>query len=232
MAIDVARGFRSMLTMISPKLNATVVYAIKKHKLMYWKDPKTFVEKLVKLRIENYNYNPLVKKCSDKYAVREYLSGGGYSYLLNDLIAVYDRPEDIEWDALPSRFALKLNYACGYNIICEDKSELDKAQTVEKLNYWIKQKPWLGYAELQYKDVQVKILVEKFLEGKDGLFPEDYKVYCFNGTPKAILYMTGRYSDSMRVGFFDTDWKYIGQPHKHYLGSGAGSIKAVSVCAS
>ena len=113
---------------------------------------------------------------------------------------------------------MKLNYACGYNIICEDKSELDKAQTVEKLNYWIKQKPWLGYAELQYKDVQVKILVEKFLEGKDGLFPEDYKVYCFNGTPKAILYMTGRYSDSMRVGFFDTDWKYIGQPHKHYLG--------------
>lgn len=82
MAIDVARGFRSMLTMISPKLNATVVYAIKKHKLMHWKDPKTFVEKLVKLRIENYNYNPLVKKCSDKYAVREYLSGGGTAIFL------------------------------------------------------------------------------------------------------------------------------------------------------
>ena len=44
---------------------------------MHWRNPKSFVEKLVKLRIENYNHNPLVKKCADKYAVREYLSGEG-----------------------------------------------------------------------------------------------------------------------------------------------------------
>ena len=29
MALDIARGFQSMLTIISPKMNATVIYAIK-----------------------------------------------------------------------------------------------------------------------------------------------------------------------------------------------------------
>ena len=44
-----------------------------------------------------------------------------------------DNHRDIEWDVLPSRFALKLNYACGYNIICKDKSKLDKTEAVAKL---------------------------------------------------------------------------------------------------
>lgn len=132
------------------------------------------------------------------------------------MIAAYDKPEDIEWDVLPDRFALKLNYANSYNVICTDKSGVDKQAVVRKLNAWIKEKPWLGYAELQYKNVPIKVIVEKFLEGKDGLFPEDYRIYCFNGEPKVILYMSGRYLDTMRVGFFDTNWHHIGKPNKQY----------------
>ncbi len=202
--------FRSLLTKISPKLNTFVVYAVKKHEIIHWKNPQTFVEKLLKLRITNYNYNPLVKQCADKYAVRSYVDNHGYGELLNDLLAVYDKPEDINWDALPDRFAMKLNSACGRNIICQNKALLDKSKAVAQLNEWIKQKPWLGYAELQYKDVPVKIIVERYLEGKDGSFPEDYKLYCFHGEPKAILYMSGRYSDHMQAGFFDMEWNYLG----------------------
>lgn len=205
--------FRACLTTISPKLNVFVVYAVKKHKMIHWKRPQTFIEKILKLRVTNYNYNPLVKQCADKYAVRSYVTENGYGFLLNDLLAAYDSPEDIDWDELPDRFALKLNFACGYNIICQNKSQLDKAKAISQLKYWMKQKPWLGYAELQYKDVPLKILVERYLEGKDGCFPEDYKLYCFHGEPQAILYMSGRYSDHMKAGFFDIDWEYIGAPH-------------------
>ena len=210
--------FRCALTSISPKLNAKFVYRVKKHKPLNWKNPQTLAEKLVKLRIEKYNSDPLVKQCADKYAVRGYVEEKGCGGLLNELIAVYEKPEDIRWDELPSRFALKLNYANGYNIICTDKNEVVQDAVVRKLKIWLNEKPWLGYAELQYKDVPVRIIVEKFLEGKDGLFPEDYKVYCFNGEPKVILYMTGRYSGTMRVGFFDTDWVHIGRPNKQYMG--------------
>ena len=212
MAIDIAGIFRSTLTLISPKLNATVVYVAKNHKLMNWNHPSTFVEKLIKLRTEDYNNNPLVKECADKYAVRDYLTRGGYSELLNPLLAVYDNPEEIEWNELPERFALKLNSGSGCNIICDDKSKLKEEEVIAELRKWRKQKYWLGYAEMQYKDVPVKYLLETFLVGRDGLFPEDYKIYCFNGGPKAILYISGRFSDSTCAGFFDTNWKYLGLP--------------------
>ena len=128
------------------------------------------------------------------------------------MLAVYDNPEEIEWNELPERFALKLNSGSGCNIICDDKSKLKEEEVIAELRKWRKQKYWLGYAEMQYKDVPVKYLLENFLVGRDGLFPEDYKIYCFNGAPKAILYISGRFSDSTCAGFFDINWNYLGLP--------------------
>ena len=209
--------FRSTLTLLSPRLNAELVYWIKKKKRMNWKDPQSFSELLVKLRIEEYNNSSLVKRCADKYAVREYVEEKGFGSLLNPLLAGYNRPEQIDWQVLPERFALKLNFGCGCNLICTDKARFDTDAAYAVMRSWLKRKPWLGYAELQYKDVPAKLLVERFLEGKNGLFPEDYKLYCFHGKPTAILYMQNRESERMRVGFFDTEWKYLGKPEKQYL---------------
>ena len=66
-----------------------------------------------------------MRQCADKYRVRDYVDGCGCGGTLNRLLAVYDRPEDIDWDALPERFAVKWNFGCGYNLICTDKSALD-----------------------------------------------------------------------------------------------------------
>ena len=208
--------FRSILTIISPKLNTLVVYRIKKKKKMDWNNPKTLPEKLLKLKVTNYNHNPLVKQCADKYEVRKYIQDKGLGDMLNPLIAVYDSPSEIEWDKLPQRFAMKLNTGSGHNIICHDYEKFDKKQAIEKLQSWMKSKPWLGYAEMQYKDVPLKIIVEKYLEGKDGIFPEDYKFYCFNGEPKAILYISGRYSEEEYGGFFDLSWNYLGNNKSTY----------------
>lgn len=216
--MNIATIFRSALTIISPKLNTNVVYFVKKKRLMNWIHPNSFSEKLLKLRIEKYNSDPLVKKCADKYLVRDYINNCGFGYILNDLLAVYDCVEDIKWDKLPIQFAMKLNYACGYNIICDDKEQLDKDYAISKLEKWINEKPWLWYAELQYRGVDKKILVERYIRGKDGESPADYKLYCFNGEPLAILYITGRFSENIRAGFFDLDWNYLGRAQNHYFG--------------
>jgi len=209
--------FRSILTIISPKLNTLVVYHIKKKRKMNWKNPQTFVEKLLKLKVTNYNYNPLVKQCADKYAVRQYVQSKGFGNMLNQLITTYDSVAGIEWDKLPERFAMKINTGSGHNIICHDYARFDREKAIIKLEKWMKSKPWLGYAEMQYKDVPIKILVEKYLEGKDGVFPEDYKIYCFNGEPKAVLFISGRYSKEERGGFFDLNWNYIGNNKSTYI---------------
>ena len=71
--------------------------------------------------MNTYYNNPLITQCADKYAVREYISKRGCSEILNDLIGVYDAFNEINWDELPEKFALKVNHGCGYNLICTDK---------------------------------------------------------------------------------------------------------------
>lgn len=73
-----------------------------------------------------------------------------------------------------------------------DKSKLDITKTVRTLKVYGKRNPWIGYCELQYKDVTKKIIIEKYLGGKEESLPEDYKIYCFNGKAKAILYVSER----------------------------------------
>lgn len=213
----VSNLFRKTLTCISPDLNIRFVYRIKKKKRLNTEDPQSFSEKLVYVRLTNYNHNPLVKQLADKYAVRDYVKKKGYEELLNELYAVFDAPKQIDFEKLPSQFALKLNVGCGCNYICMDKSKINATEIAEITRKWMKKKPWLPYAEMQYKGVEKKILLEKYLEGHNGTVPEDYKVYCFHGKPLAILYMSGRFTEQTRVGFFDSDWNYLGMKENSRL---------------
>ena len=214
--MSLASKFRNLLTVISPTLHAYVVYFFKYKKPLHLNPPKTFSEKVIWLKLKDYNSNPLVKQCADKYAVRGYVEEKGLKSLLNDLIGVYDSPEEIKWDELPDRFAIKLNTGCGCNYICKDKSAQDERQVYDKLHSWMKTNHWIGYAEMQYK-TEKKLLVEKYLSDSSGNPPVDYKVYCFNGKPVLVFYLCGRFSGEMHGGFFDPDWNYLGIGREAYI---------------
>lgn len=210
--------FRCGMTIISPTLNTKVCYRVKTGKKLNIKNPDEFKEKLLKLKLDNYNHNPLVKQCADKYAVRDYVHArfeeSDCPDILNTLVAVYDSVEEIDWVNLPCRFAMKWNFGCGYNIIVSDKSKLDLQSATEQMKRWGRKKAHLGYAEMQYKGVKKKIIVEKFLESKKGGVPEDYKIYCFSGKPVAVLYISDRGTDNTKGGFFDLNWNYLGNTGK------------------
>lgn len=48
----------------------------------------------------------------------------------------------------------------------------------------------------------------------NGILPYDYKVYCFNGIPKAILVCMQRES-KVKAVFMSTSWEYIETPKKY-----------------
>lgn len=127
-------------TCISPELNTRLLYYKSKHKWPNLNEPETFHEKLLFLKLKNYNFNPLVVECADKYAVRAYVKRHGCKECLNELIAVYDDAEDIIWDELPDSFVLKWNFGASYNIICSDKNTLDIIDATRKLKKWGGQK--------------------------------------------------------------------------------------------
>lgn len=214
------------LSLISPTLNTKVRYKTVFKKKLDINDPKTFKEKLLVLKLKRYIKDPLVIKCADKYAVREYIKEQGCSSILIPLLASYDNAKDIEWDRLPESFVIKWNFGCGFNIVCKDKNKLDIAETTKKLNRWKKDKSYLDYSEMQYKDAPKKIIVEEFLNPNNGELPADYKVYCFNGEPIAILYMCDRGTEVMTAAFFDTEWNFISETGKSNYKAFSQNIKA------
>lgn len=203
-------------TLISPSINTKLSYYRVFKRWPNLVKPTTFNEKLLYLKLNNYNHNPIVVQCADKYSVRKYIEAKGLGDCLNGLIAVYDDVEDIRWNELPEKFAMKWNFGASYNIICSNKAELDIIRTKKILRKWGKKKYWLGTSEMQYKKCAKKIVCEKFLESDEGTLPEDYKLYCFNGKVLAILYIVGRGEKQKHGGFFSTDWNYLGVASKWY----------------
>ena len=77
-----------------------------------------------------------------------------------------------------------------------------------QLKKWMKDEFWKKNAELQYKRFPKKIICESFLETDSGMSPDDYKIYCFNGEPKAILHISDRNSEKKGV-FMSPKWEFI-----------------------
>ena len=173
------------------------------------KNPKTLNEKILKLKLESYGQNEVVRKCADKYRVREYIESCGLENCLTKLIAVYDKPSDIDWESLPESFAMKWNFGCGYNIICPSKKDLDIPETVKKLEKWGKEPFWAYFSELQYRNMEQKIIVEEYLGDPDGLPPEDYKFYCFHGKAYCVMLCVGREEGWPKFYFFDRDFNLM-----------------------
>ena len=204
-----SRAFYAKLSYISPKLNTELLFLRKFGRWPELKNPQTLNEKLLKLKLERYGKDRLVRCCADKYRVREFIKDRGCEEILNKLYGVYDKPEDIDFDELPDKFALKWNFGCGYNIICEDKSKLNKEAVIAQLKKWGKEDFWSYYSELQYRNVDKKIIAEEFIGEDDGNLPEDYKFYCFNGNAYCLMLCEGRKEGWPKFYFLDRDYKLL-----------------------
>lgn len=206
---NIFRNIMGIISNVSPTLNSKIYYFIKMHKKLNLKNPKTFNEKLMYLKLNTYKDNELVTKCADKYKVREYVKNSGCEEILNKLIDVYDSVDDIDFDKLPNKFVLKCNHASGYNIICDDKSKLDIKDTKKKLRKWMKSDFWKYGAEIQYKGIEKKIVCEKFLDTKDGNAIADFKIYCFGGKPELCLMCIERNFGKPKKYFLDKNWNLM-----------------------
>ena len=112
------RAFFAALSYVSPRWNTKLLFLRKFGRLPDLKHPQTLNEKLLKQKLERFGTDPIVRRCADKYRVRDYVDGCGCGGTLNRLLAVYDRPEDIDWDALPERAKGPLSVRSRY--IMED----------------------------------------------------------------------------------------------------------------
>lgn len=169
------------------------------------KEPKDLNEKINWLKIYLYRKDARVAQCADKYRVREYIKSKNLGFLLNDLFAVYERPEAIDWESLPDAFALKFSAAAGMNFICEDKSKYNKKDVMEIVSEWFRSDCGASTDELHYINTKPVIVCERYIKSQHKL-PYDYKVFCFNGKAYTTMVCKERETHTKYL-FVDPDYK-------------------------
>ena len=179
--------------------------------------PKTFTEKIQWLKL--YNRRPEYTLMVDKYAVKKYVADIiGEKYIIPTL-GVWDKPEDIDWDALPNEFVLKTTHGGGSGgvVICKDKKTFDRNKAILTLRDSMNSDIYRSLREWPYKGVKKRVLAEKYMAPKDMVNNpiydlSDYKFFCFNGEPKYCQVIRDRHSKES-IDFYDMNWR-----HQEFVG--------------
>ncbi|SHN66630.1 ATP-grasp fold amidoligase family protein [Desulfovibrio litoralis] len=170
--------------------------------------PKTFNEKLQYIKL--YYDNPLMSVCGDKYKVKDYIKNIiGEEYIVPTL-AVWDKPDEIDFDKLPNEFVLKVNWGSGQNIIVRDKSKMDIDKIKEKLSKWLKPESnhYFFSFESGYKNIEPKIICEKYV----GELAENltcYKIFNFSSKPYLIQAVFDDKTKEETINYYDLDWNKL-----------------------
>lgn len=194
---------RKLNFLFPDKLYLRICYYLEMGKVLDLENPKTMNEKLQWLKL--YNRKPEYTIMVDKIAVKDYVAKIiGEEYIV-PLLGVWDRPEDIDFDSVPSQFVLKTNHSGGNTgvVIVKDKKSIDERIITRKLRMSLKSDIYSRYREWPYKNVRRKVFAEQYL-GDDVT---DYKFYCYNGYADAVLLCVDRQIGDPKFYFFDKDWK-------------------------
>jgi hypothetical protein len=167
-------------------------------------NPVEFADKVQWLKL--YWRNPLAAICADKYAVREYVVEKIGVQYLNELYGIYGSAEEIDLAKLPKSFILKTNHGSGWNVLCPDKSRMDWKSEKKKLNRWLGMNYYDKWREWVYKDMEPRILCEKYMGGPEELM--DYKFHCFKGEPMTVSACFHREGKSY-INSYNLDWERL-----------------------
>ena len=214
------------LCKINPKLAANLVYKRVFGKSINWENPLDLIEKISWMEL--YTDTSLWTKCADKYRVREFVKERGCEETLVKLYGMWEDPDDIDFDKLPSQFVLKANNGCGTVMIVKDKSTLNTEKTRKTLKSWLKRPFGYSSAQLHYLDIKRCIIAEELLvdNANKNMALNDYKIWCINGNVESILVVHDRKGingKNYKLSFFNKDWKNISDKtlkknNKHFWG--------------
>lgn len=172
------------------------------------KNPTRYTEKIQWLKL--YDRNPLYPSFVDKAEVKHHVEKLiGKEHVIPTL-GVWNSTREIDWDALPSRFALKCTHDSGSYVICHDKETLDREAACKKLDAALKVNYYESMREWVYKTIPPRIIAESYLDAS----PNDYKFFCCHGEPVLMFVASDRLSEkeSTKFDFFDIrgdKWEHL-----------------------
>ena len=167
-------------------------------------DPKTLADKICWIEL-NTN-QALAARCTDKWAVRDYVAKKGLADLLVHAYGPWGSVEDIDVDSLPQAFALKATHGCEMNYLVPDKDSLNIDDMLAHARKWLGEDYPRACVEPHYKLVPRRVYAEDFIGGMDKIV--DYKFHCLNGEPRFVLTCSER-DKGLKLNLYNLDWNSI-----------------------
>lgn len=183
-------------------------------------NPKTFSEKLQWLKI--FDRNPQYTIMVDKFEVKKFVADIiGEEYIIPTL-GVWESFDDIDFEVLPNQFVLKCTHDSGGLVVCKDKTKLNYKEAKKKIEKCLCKNYYYSGREWPYKNIKPRIIAEQYMEDNETHDLRDYKIFTFDGEPKALFIATERSSsDETKFDFFDSDFNHLpftnGHPNANIL---------------
>lgn len=205
---------RRILNLIPDKMYLKIRYRLKRGEKLNLSHPVNYNEKLNWLKL--YDRNPEYKSMVDKFSAKEFAASIiGKEHIIPN-IGVWDRFEDIDTEALPDKFVLKCTHNSGGVCVCTDKASFDFQKAGKKLSEELKKDYYYFGREWVYKGIKPRILGETYMTDESGSELKDYKVFCFNGVPKMIEVIYGRYTGKSGCNLYTPDWECLDGASVHF----------------
>lgn len=204
---------RKILRLLPDALYLKIRYRKKCGKKLNLKEPKDYNDKLNWLKL--HDHNPEYTKMVDKATSKEWATsiiGEGH---VIPTIGVYKKSSDIDFSALPSKFVLKCTHDSGTVFVCTDKEKFDISGACAKLDKALKENYFYFGREWAYKNIEPQIIAEEYMADESGTELKDYKVFCFDGEPKMIEVIYGRYSKK-GCNLYTPKWEYLHGESVHF----------------
>lgn len=202
--LGLAKKFKRLLP---PARFLRIYYEYYTGKPLNLEDPREFNAKIQWMKL--YYRPPILNQLVDKYAVRDFVKNRIGPEYLNEVYAVYRSAAELDLDALPQRFVLKGTHGYNQHLLVRDKRALRPVKVRRRMRKWLRRNHYYrGGLEWAYKDVEARVMAEKYLEQQGKASLDDYKYYCFSGSPKMIQVDLGRGGDHKK-GYFSTTWEQL-----------------------
>ena len=170
--------------------------------------PASLVDRCSWLKL--HHHSELIRLCSDKLRVRDYVAFKGLGGLLVPLVGVYRSVGEIDWDALPPKFVVKPSHSSQMVLFCRDAAVFDRRRAEARLRRWLRRNRSLLYAETNYRGIPRRILVEPLLGEETPLV--EHKVHCSCGEPFRIVTILDRTDGRLTLSRNDLQWNRLPKP--------------------
>lgn len=168
-----------------------------------WPRHYLYTDRLLWMKISGELLDPMRQFVTDKNLGKEFITARlGAGYVPKTLAVLRTSQEVYDYD-FPRECVIKAAHASRRTVICSKDAAIDKRAVAA----WLELDYYRIVREQNYAFLRPSVIVEEFaFDGASML--DDYKVFCVEGEPKAIVVYRGRFDD-MRQRLYDTDWNSL-----------------------